>query len=95
MPVRLHHRRATPRRALVLVAAVLALSGCGRGERYTEIIDVEPAVDAALVTAPPADSKARNEAMLGTFRTFGDLHVMTYVGDFDQAIAFQHHQGSI
>ena len=78
--------------APLLLALATILTACGRADRYTEIIDVEPIVNPAVVADPPRDSRARNEATLATFQTVGDLQVMTFCGDFDQIIAFQHHQ---
>ncbi len=79
-------------RGLIGLMLLLLLAACDNGSRYSEIIDVTPVVDKALLANPPRASRDRNEAMLATFQTVGDLQAMTYFGDFDQVIDFQHHQ---
>jgi len=77
-----------------LIGAVLLLLvvGCSQGERYTEVVTVTPRFDAAVVADPPRASQDRNAATLATFQSIDDLQTMTFFGDFDQAVQFQHHQ---
>lgn len=77
---------------LIGAMLIMLVAGCGRGDRYTEIVTVTPRCDTALVTDPPSDSRDRNTAMLATFQNVDDLPTMTFFGDFDQAVQFQHHQ---
>ncbi|MDX2473622.1 MAG: hypothetical protein QNL91_07910 [Candidatus Krumholzibacteria bacterium] len=79
-------------RGMLAIGLLLLLGACDNGPRYTEIIEVSPIVDPAVVANPPRTSRDRNEAMLATFQAVGDLQAMTYFGDFDQVIDFQHHQ---
>jgi len=71
---------------------LLFLAGCDNGPRYAEIITVTPRFDPAVIAKPPRASRDRNDAMLSTFQTFDDLQVMTFFGDFDRVVEFQHHQ---
>lgn len=70
-----------------LILGVL-LAGC-EGNRYAEIIPVEPVVDFALVGA---SGHPDYEAILASYRPVQDLHVMTFYGDFDELIEGQHRQ---
>ncbi len=79
-------------RGLTGILLLLLLTGCDNQPRYTEIITVTPLLDPAVVADPPYSSRDRNDATLATFQTFDDLQVMTFFGDFDQMIQFQHHQ---
>ena len=79
-------------RALSGALLLLFLAGCDNGPRYAEIITVTPRFDPAVIAKPPRASRDRNDAMLSTFQTFDDLQVMTFFGDFDRVVEFQHHQ---
>lgn len=82
--------RTATRMMVFLVVGLLA--GCEAGPRYGEIVTVTPQFDPAIIAAPPRDSRERNQAMLATFQAHDDLQAMTFFGDFDQAVQFQHHQ---
>lgn len=59
-------------------------------ERYTEIVNVEHVIESSIFerTDPAPDF----EAMLSSYRHIGDLHIMTFHGDFDELIDFHHDQ---
>ncbi len=79
-------------RGLAAIGLLLFLGACDSGSRYTEIIEVTPILDKSAIANPARASRDRNATILASFQTVGDLQTMTYFGDFDQVIDFQHHQ---
>ena len=71
---------------------LMLLAACDGGSRYSEVILVTPQFEREVLENPPHKLSERNAATLATFQSYGDLQVMTYCGDFDQVVDFQHHQ---
>ncbi|MCP4571356.1 MAG: hypothetical protein GY838_03320 [bacterium] len=76
-------------RHLLLIPLLLAVASCTQEERYLEIIDIAPMVDAVLgAPGDPVDY----DALLETYRNHGPLHVMTFAGDFSSLLQLYHGQ---
>ncbi len=82
------YRRRLGTILLTACAVCLVLGGCS-DERYLEVVEVVPAVDFDLVAA---DGDPDYDAILDTYRKVGDLHTMTFHGDFDKVLEGQHRQ---
>jgi hypothetical protein len=78
-------------RTITVCLALLAALSCS-GERYVEVIDVEPVIDSAALARSKGDT-IDFESILGSFQAAGDLYTMTYHGDFDKMVEM--HQGQI
>ena len=69
---------------------LIALASCS-GERYVEVIDVEPVIDASALDRSKGDP-FDFEAILESFQVNGGIYTMTYHGDFDQMTEMHHGQ---
>jgi choloylglycine hydrolase len=73
----------------LLLLLLLLVASCGTEDRYLEVVDVAPMVDAVL--GDPGDP-VDWESLLDTYRNHGPLHVMTFAGDFSALMQLYHGQ---
>ncbi|MBD3378518.1 linear amide C-N hydrolase [candidate division KSB1 bacterium] len=59
-------------------------------ERYIETVPVEHVIESSIFDRP--DPAPDINAMLSSYRQVGDIHVMTFHGNFDELIDFHHDQ---
>ncbi len=77
-------------RKLAVCLILLSVTSCS-GERYVEVIDVEPVIDKSALDRTEGEA-LDFEAMLESFQVNGRIYTMTYQGDFDRMAGMQHGQ---
>lgn len=71
----------------ILVFLLVHLAGCVEGQRYVEVVDLQPVIDPRLITL---EGQARWAAIRESMRSAGPVHAMTFYGDFDDLVEDHH-----